>query len=189
MSIAAAAAGLRGAGLLAVGRAEGLLLIAACRDRPWVGFWALPLTVVIVAGFRLLVWVPAGNPGAAGVPLLRDMMAFTVGWLAFAVLTHRLILALSRGPRWPGFITAWNWSNLIANLLIVAGLLPGLFGAPAAVDQAAQLIMAGWALWLEWFVTRVTLGVTPLTAVLFVLLDQAIELLLAVVGSAPGTGG
>ena len=64
-------------------------------------------------------------------------------------------------------------------VLVVAGGIPGAMGAPAIVDEAAELITIGWALWLEWFATRLAFGVTPLAAVALVLLDQSIGILLA----------
>jgi hypothetical protein len=52
-------------------------------------------------------------------------------------------------------------------------------GAPAILDQSAQLFGLGWALWLEWFAFRLTLGIGMLRAVGLVALDVAIGLLLA----------
>ena len=59
--------------------------------------------------------------------------------------------------------------------LVVAGTL----GVPAVVDQACELIAVGWALWLEWYATRLVFGVGKLTAVSLVLLDQSIGIFLA----------
>ena len=39
--------------------------------------------------------------------------------------------------------------------------------------------MIGWALWLEWYATRLAFGVGPLNAVGLVLLDQSIGIMLA----------
>jgi hypothetical protein len=47
------------------------------------------------------------------------------------------------------------------------------------LDQAAQLFGLGWALWLEWFAFRLTLGVGGLVAAGLVALDVAIGILLA----------
>ena len=188
MSIAAATAGIRGASLLAFGRPEGLLIIAAQRGGAWLGFWALPITIVLVAGFRLVLWGRGGILAHAVVPLTRDMLTFTIGWLGFALITHRLCLSLGRGVRWPAYIAAWNWSNLIGNVLLIGGTVPGLLGAPHVVDQAGQLVAIGWALWLEWFVTCLALGLSPLTAALFVLLDETIGPVLAMCGALLGSG-
>jgi threonine/homoserine/homoserine lactone efflux protein len=44
-------------------------------------------------------------------------------------------------------------------LLLVVFSIPGLLGASALLQEAAQLVGLGWALWLEWFAFRLTLGV------------------------------
>ena len=69
--------------------------------------------------------------------------------------------------------------NVIEGLLVVIGGIPGTLGAPAIVAQACELVTIGWALWLEWYATRLTLGLRPMAAVSLVLLDQSIGILLA----------
>ena len=59
---------------------------------------------------------------------------------------------------------------------------------PAPLDQAAQLVGLGWALWLEWFVFRLTLGIGFAAAAGLVMLDVAIGVLLAAVGVALSGG-
>ena len=47
---------------------------------------------------------------------------------------------------------------MIENLLLVVGGIPGLLGAPPIIDEAAQIVAIGWALWIEWFATKQALG-------------------------------
>jgi hypothetical protein len=54
-----------------------------------------------------------------------------------------------------------------------------LFGVPPIVDQACELIMIGWALWLEWYAIRLGLGIGGFPATWMVVLDQAIGITLA----------
>ena len=42
-----------------------------------------------------------------------------------------------------------------------------------------QTVAIGWALWIEWFATRKSLGTNGLAAAFLVVLDQLIGLLLA----------
>jgi hypothetical protein len=102
-----------------------------------------------------------------------------VGWLVFVEVTHRLAPMIGRAERWGRFIAVWNWCNVIEGVLVIAGGIPGTLGAPAIVDQACELIAIGWALWLEWYATRLALGVGPLRAASLVLLDQSIGIMLA----------
>jgi hypothetical protein len=62
--------------------------------------------------------------------------------------------------------------------------IPGLLGAPALLDQVAQLFAIGWALWLEWFAFRLTLGIGLVAAAGLVALDVAIGVLLAAMSAA-----
>jgi hypothetical protein len=75
----------------------------------------------------------------------------------------------------------WNWCNVLQYLLLVVFSIPGLLGAPALLDQAAQLVGIGWALWLEWFAFRLTLGIGVVAAAGLVVLDVAIGVLLAAI--------
>ena len=93
------------------------------------------------------------------------------------MLSHRLVGAMGLGERWPRFITLWNWCNVVQYLLLVMFGIPGLLGVPAPLDQAAQLFGLGWALWVEWFAFRLTLGVSVVTAAGLVALDVAIGVL------------
>jgi hypothetical protein len=56
------------------------------------------------------------------------------------------------------------------------------------LDQVAQLFAIGWALWLEWFAFRLTLGIGVVAAAGLVALDVAIGVLLAAVSAAVVVG-
>ena len=68
---------------------------------------------------------------------------------------------------------------MIEGVLVVIGGIPGMLGAPSVVDEAFELVTIGWALWLEWYATRLAFGVGGATAAGLVLLDQSIGILLA----------
>jgi hypothetical protein len=108
------------------------------------------------------------------------LIIFVLGWLLFVEVTHRLAPVLGRADRWGRFIAVWNWCNVIEGVLVVIGSLPELLGVPSVVGEATELITIGWAIWLEWYATRLAFGVGPLTAMLLVLLDQSIGIALAV---------
>lgn len=175
--LASAAAGLRGALLLARGRAEGAALMEPGARGALHSFWAmaacLPILGLLAAG---------AADGAA--PFAASLAAYAVGWLAFAVLSHRVAGAIGAGARWFGFIAVWNWCSVVQQALVAAGNLPVLLGAPGPLPIVLALVAVGWAIWLEWFATRVALGVGGLAAAALVLLDYAITLTVFGVGSA-----
>jgi uncharacterized membrane protein len=172
--VTAVSAGLHGALLLARGRADGAQLVETDMQGAARSFWALPVCLPTVICLRLIDWAGGGLPRDAGHQLARDIAVFVVGWLLFAVITWKAAARIQRASRWPHFIAAWNWCNVVENLLVVLGSIPGLLGAPHVVSQVAILVTLGWALWLEWYAARLTLAAGPLLAVLVVLLDQMI---------------
>jgi len=102
-----------------------------------------------------------------------------LGWLVFVEVTHRLAPVIGKAERWGRFIAVWNWCNVIEGVLVFVGGIPGVLGAPSVVDEAFELITIGWALWLEWYATRLAFGVGAMTAAWLVLLDQSIGIFLA----------
>ncbi len=172
--------GLQAALLFARGRTEGLRYLEPDQAGAARSFWALPLTMPAIVCLRLMDWVQSTPPTHAGHLLGLDLMGFVVGWLAYAVLTYHVLQSIGVGDRWPRFVAAWNWCNVIENLLLVVGSIPGLLGAPAVIGEAVQLFAIGWALWIEWFAIRQALETTVLVAVWLVVLDQAVGLVLAI---------
>ena len=183
-SVATVTLALSAALRLARGRADGVVLVPADRSSVARSFWSIAFCLPSVICRLLMSWADTGIPSDAVHLAARQVIVFVLGWLMFVEVTHRLAPVLGRAQRWGRFIALWNWCNVIENMLVLAGGLPGLFGAPAVIDEACQLIAIGWALWLEWYATRLALGVGPLTAVSLVLLDQSIGILLASVAVA-----
>lgn len=177
----AVVSGLQAALLLARGRSDGLRFLENTPATALRSFWALLLTLPAAVCLPLIDWAETGAPPHLGQALGLNLAAFAIGWLGFAVLSFELAPMLGGREHWPRFIAAWNWCNLIENVLLVLGCLPGLLGAPTILGEAAQLFAIGWALWIEWFAIRHALQTNGLIAVWLVVLDQTIGLLLAAV--------
>ena len=68
-------------------------------------------------------------------------------------------------------------------------ILPRLLGMPDIVFETAWLVATGWALWLEWYATRLALDITGIQAIGLVLLDEALGFaLFALIQTLPGGG-
>jgi hypothetical protein len=171
--------GLHAALLFARGRSDGLRYVEADMAGAKRSFWAVAVCLPAIVCLQLMTWVQYGVPAQAGHVIALDILGYVVGWLGFALLSYYVAPMFGCAESWPRFIAAWNWCNVVENLLLVVGGIPGLLGVPSIVDEAAQIIAIGWALWIEWFATRQALGTTGLVAVLLVVLDQLIGLLLA----------
>ena len=172
-------AGLNAALRLARGQPDAVVLMPGDRETIIRSFWSIPLCLPSVIGRLLMSWTDTGVPKDWVYSVSREVIVFVLGWLVFVEVTHRLAPVIGRAEGWGRFIAVWNWCNVVEGVLVIVGGVPGLMGAPAIVDQASELVMIGWALWLEWYATRLAFGVGPLNAVGLVLLDQSIGIMLA----------
>ena len=178
-SVSAVTSGLYAALQLARGRPDGVALLPSDRQTITRSFWSIALCLPTVVCRLLMTWADTGIPANAAHLAAREIIVFVLGWLVFVEVTHRLAPLIGKAERWGRFIAVWNWCNVIEGLLVVIGGIPGTLGAPVIVDQAFELITIGWALWLEWYAARLAFGVTPVTAIWLVLLDQSIGIMLA----------
>lgn len=171
--------GLYAALRLARGRSDGVVLVAGDRASAANSFWSIAFCIPSVICRLLMLWAETGVPSDAAHLLGREIIVFILGWLMFVEASHRLAPLFGQAVRWKRFIAVWNWCNVVEGMLVIAGGLPALIGAPPIIAEASELITIGWALWLEWYATRLALGVGSLTACWLVLLDQAIGIVLA----------
>lgn len=186
--------GLQGALLLARGRAEGLQLVAS-DEQPAMqaaarSFWAAALCLPAFVCLQLidLAQDPRLPPHFAH-GLALQLLGYAVDWAGFALLSRWVVRTMGRLGAWPRFIAAWNWCNVVQYMLLVAASLPPLLGMPVEIGETAWLVATGWALWIEWYATRVALGVGGLQAAGLVLLDEATGfVLLALIQALPGGG-
>ncbi len=184
--------GLAGAMLLARGRAEGMLLVAeeptqaAARRSFWAAALCLPAFICLqLIGLDQEPRLPPHL--AHGLAL--QLLGYVIDWAGFALLSRWIARAMGRAEAWPRFIAAWNWCNVVQYLLLVAASLPPLLGLPAIVGETSWLIATGWALWIEWYATRLALGIGGFQAAGLVLLDEAVGFaLLAAIQLMPGAG-
>lgn len=184
--------GLHGAMLLARGRAEGMLLMAD-RDVPAQrtaarSFWAAAICLPAFICLQLIdLSQETRLPPHFAHGLALQLLGYAVDWAGFAVLSREVARAMGRLPAWPRYIAAWNWCNVVQYLLLVIASLPPLLGLPDIIGETTWLVATGWALWIEWYATRLALGVGGLPAVGLVLLDEALGFaLLAVIQALPG---
>jgi len=180
--------GFRAAVLLAQGRTEGVAELSIEMADAARSFVAIAFAIVPLIALRLLAWTSGetGIPENASRLLAHDTLVMVVSWLGFIILSHRLAVRLGREALWPRFVVTYNWCNVVANIMVLAGGLPAVLGAPPMADQVAGLVVTGWGLWLEWYAIRVTLRTGPLLALYFVLVDLAISVGFAVAGAGLG---
>jgi hypothetical protein len=178
-SVSSVASGLHAALRLARGQPDGVVLIPGDRKTVVRSFWSIALCLPSVICRLAMSWVVSGAPTDAWHSAGREVAVFVLGWLVFVEVTHRLAPLIGGAERWGRFIAVWNWCNVVEGVLVVVGGVPGILGVPAFIDEACELVTVGWALWLEWYATRLAFGVGRVTAIWLVLLDQSIGIFLA----------
>jgi hypothetical protein len=177
--------------LLARGQSSGLTLVgttAACAAR---SFRAAAICLPALLVLRLLGWSDGRTPAGGWLLALSvEAIGFVVAWAGFALASLVAAEAAGRRARWPVFIAAWNYTNVVQyGVLLAATMMPMVLGLPGVVMQTLGLVTLGYVFWLEWFVTRAALGVAPAHAVGFVLMDLLIGVFVAGLVSRLSQGG
>lgn len=175
------AAGLRGAVFLARGNPVGLGLIDSSPEGARASFRAAWFCLPAFLVLRLIGWSESGAPEAGVVAgIVLELLGFVIGWAGFALASLQAAGAVQRRNRWPLFIAAWNYTNVVQYaLLVMVGVVPALLGLPVAMVQGLSLVALGYVLWLEWFVARAALGVPGIQAAGIVMIDVALSLFVA----------
>ncbi len=174
--------GLQAAWMLARGRADGIALLSAAGQDEMVAarrsFWAAALCLPAFVCLHVLDWVQSGLPAHPEHGFGMDLLSYIIGWAGFALAARTLAGTMGRARQWPRFIAAWNWCNVLQYLMLVIAALPSLLGLPDPVTEVLWLVAMGWALWLEWFTTKLALDIHGAQAAGLVALDVMIGLFL-----------
>ncbi|MDW8445154.1 MAG: hypothetical protein RML45_13515 [Acetobacteraceae bacterium] len=121
MSARDVAAGLACAVLMARGRAEGLRLLDGSPATAWRSF----LAMLVASPLYLALKVVSAPPLPRGVDPLRlvaaEAIGYVLGWFATALVMLAVARVLDREGRWPLFVAAWNWSNVVQLVVFLAG--------------------------------------------------------------------
>jgi hypothetical protein len=146
----------------------------------WRSFAAALVCLPAFLAIRVFAWGETGvPPGGVARSLAAELIGYTIAWVAFALVSLPLANVWGRTAAWPRFICAWNWTNVVQYLLLLALAIPGALGLPPAVSQVLTLIGVFYAVWLEFFVARLALGVEAPRAALVVVLDLVLGLFLS----------
>jgi hypothetical protein len=142
---------LRGMFLIARGRATGLNCF---RDSPQAFLYSLAPGLGILAGA-----VVEGLAEGAGLGALKEVPGTLCILLAPSVLSYELARFWGREAFWHRYIVAFNWCQwllpIIGFLLIVGLTVARLAGFGGQGGFRILLVcLAGYALWLNWFLAR-----------------------------------
>jgi len=154
-------------------------------DRSVDGFWrsfraallTYPLYLLLLA-MRVTVvqWQDAGGWRIVTV----ETIAYVIGWVAFPLIILNIVDRIGRRDRFFDFMVIYNWSQLPESALFaIIGIADGI-GALGTTGGAFFQVAAALAVIVyEWFIARVALDTTAMTAALVVLVDIVLGLLVS----------
>jgi hypothetical protein len=172
-----AAAGLIGAALMARGRPAGLALIEDTPEGAWRSFFAAVICLPAFLALRFFAWSESGMPSDGLFrPVVAEALGLACAWAGFALASMPLAMVWGRGAAWPRFLAAWNWSNVVQYMVLLAVAVLTSLPLPPFMGPGLMLAGLGYALWIEWFVVRQALGVSGGRAAAMVALDLSIGL-------------
>ncbi|MGG5822893.1 hypothetical protein [Falsiroseomonas sp. HW251] len=145
----------------------------------WRSFAAAFVCLPAFLALRVLAWASLGLPsGGVLRSLTAEMIGYAVAWVGFALVSLALAQHWGKAAGWPRFIAAWNWTNVVQYVVLLALAVPAALGLPDVAAQVLTLVGLGYAVWLEWFVARTALGIDRSGAALLVVLDLTLGLFL-----------
>ncbi len=182
-------AGLFGAFLMAQGRRDGLVLVEDSPAGALRSFFAVALCLPGFLALRFLTWWTTPPETELLLrPLAAEMIGYVLAWASFALCSQALAETWGRNALWPRFIAAFNWSNVVQYLVLLALALPSGLNLPLWIEQGLALGGIGYALWFEWFVVRLALSVDGGRAAALVALDLIIGLFVGGIAQSLSTG-
>lgn len=131
--------------------------------------------VVVLPAYALLLAIRLWGQ-VDDTPLLQvltvESIAYVVSWTAFPLAMHRVVTLMGKAERYPGALTAYNWSAVIqmsVYLPVVVLSASGLLPAFLSEGLVFGVMMA--MLTYQWFVLRTALDLSGLAAAGLVMLD------------------
>ena len=142
---------LRGVSLIARGRATGLNCF---RDTPQAFFFSLAPGLGVMAA--AVVEALAEGDGASAMAEIPGTLCML---LAPAVLSYEMARLWGREAFWNRYIVAFNWCQWLLPLMVFALLVCLSLAQVAGVDPQGVMpllvvCLAGYAMWLNWFLAR-----------------------------------
>ena len=175
----------RAISLLTFGRADGIRAFPNDVSAPRRSFVTAIFSLPIFILFHMLDWLAGVGPLDPPRLMVLDLLTFPISWAGFALISLPLVRALKVEPQWPRYITAWNWSNFAQYVLLFVTSIPAVLHVPPIASETCALVGYGWALWLEWFVTRLVLNLSPTGAALLVAVDVGFSAVVSLVTLIP----
>lgn len=147
------------------------------------GFWRSFFAAVIVAPAQIALAILRPEE-AVQVDGLRYTIvvaiAYVVEWTAWPLVMFHIAKPLQREAAYPGYIVAYNWSQVIGAGFLLALMLIGRLLLPS--DDLGGLIFVGIMMLLayQWIVARIALNISAGFAAILVIVNIALTMLIGI---------
>lgn len=164
---------------LAHGDTSAMAFFDATEEGFWrsfrVAFLLLPVELLVL-GLRLGI---RPSEASFGRIVTVDLIGYAIGWMAFPLAVHYLVMALDREREYVGYIVAYNWSMILQTgvHLVILTLMAGRM-LPDTVLSILGLVVFAALLAYVWFIAKSALRIGGLPAAGLVALDVMISFLL-----------
>lgn len=151
-----------------------------CFDGTEESFWRSFFAAAIVApAYALLTGMTYSQlpPGSSVFRItIVECIAYVIGWTAFPLAAVYLTRMVDRGGRYFAYITAYNWSQVISTVLLLAVSFLGQTVVPGPLAPLLGLAAIAVILAYEWYIARTALNCAGLFAAGFVAVSTFITL-------------
>ena len=144
---------------------------AATKRSFWAALYGAPFYAAVLA---LDVWQSSDKPSDFGVYALVQVIAYVVHTVGFPLAVLGLARLLGHAGQWPLFVTVQNWTSLLQLLGLLVTVVLDQSGILGPVGALLLIGVQLYALVVEAYVAKVTLGVTITASCAIVLLDIVI---------------
>ncbi len=178
MSVRDIAAGLAAAAWLGRGRALGLELLEGTPAAAWRSFAAVFVAAPMYLALKLLSGMPVRTVQDPLRLVAAEAIGYVLGWVVPPLVMLAVARVLDREARWPLFVAAWNWANVVQIAVFLAASAVAEL-VPHGIGGIVTLAALAYVLWLQWFVARHAFAITGPRAAAVVGIDVTVGLFLS----------
>ncbi len=155
-------------------------------DKTVGGFWRSFFAALLVAPlYAVMLGLRYSTDSQTNGPMLYGLIeaiSYLISWFAYPVVMLSFTEALNCRNRFIGYMVAYNWSLVLQNCVLVpVAMLGNITFIGPEIATTVWLVAVVAVLVYLWFISRVGLGVPPLTAVGIVAIDVLLSLMISAI--------
>lgn len=143
---------------------KGLAHFSTDPDAALRSFWCAPILLPL---YWVIIVLNGAGPSDYGTSLfsfiLIDMLAYTVGWVAWPVVMVYASAAMDREREYFRYLTVFNWSSApLLALFALSAVIQKVDFIPREIGDLFMVAAVIWQFIFHAFIVRLTLKVSPL---------------------------